>query len=799
MFGPNGCLGEVSAHLRQSSFEHRREDEAVLSAAYPILPTRQRLWERVLGSTDTTGTGVQLRSQLRLAFEAVKKTSAADLGHIVGGDFIYDEIRQRLRQSNQISSEIADSIDTFERDGHHLKARALRAVYLLSRVISSSAADTGLKTDAQMVADLLVDDLHADNSRLRASVKTALDELVDPHRKLMRVTGIAGGIEEYRLQTKESADWFAYLHNEEVGLRNDPSRYESKVREELSGAAADLVRRITIVQGNSRQPRRLGLHIDPITSPKEQDGLWVWMRSDLDGTQAKEVAQDAARAGINSSIAFVHVGLPQKHELVKAIVQREAASRTLEHFGTPIGGEGLEARNALVMQQSTAAKDVVDFLSNALKNAQVFQGGGQALEDDITLEDKLRKAAADGTARLFHKFAAADASGWPQAYQDAARGLVNALEKVGHKTPAETHPLALELLAFIGPGSFNGAKLSERFMGAPYGWSNESIMATLAALFACGQLKVNSASGQPLVMGKFLERDFKHYSFERENTPLSMDDKRAVARLTKCRPDDAETEAPRYVASLKNTCSQLTGKPPLPAPVLPHLLDDLDKLAGKDLVKHLSQQESAVQQLAQDLQAQATKIKDREPRWADMTQLMAYLGDADEALKSERQAVLDGRLLLADPDPVPDLLHRASDVLRSRLNAAYAAYASAFNAVTNALAQQTDWHKLQTSDQTSILAQLSLTAPQDPPSVGTLQDLLAALAQCTPQRWGERQDALAGKLQQALAACGKKLEPTVQPYSVPARMVRSEPELKVWLEEVRQAVLPKLKDGPVQF
>ena len=799
LFSASGCLGEVSSHLRQSSYEHRREDEAVLSAAYPILPTRQRLWERVLGSTDTTGTGVQLRSQLRLAFEAVKKTSGANLGGIVGGDFIYDEIRQRLRQANQISAEIADGIDAFERDGHHLKARALKAVYLLSRVVSSSAADTGLKTDAQTVADLLVDDLRADNSTLRADVKTALEALVEPHRKLMRVTSTAGGIEEYRLQTKESADWFAYLHNEEVGLRNDPSSYESKVREELSTAASDLVRRITLAQGISKQPRRLGLHTDPVTSPKEQDGLWVWLRSDLDGTQAKEVAQDAARAGLNSSIAFVHVGLPQKHELVKAIVKREAAARTLDHFGSPKSAEGQEARNALVMQQSTAAKDVADLLADAIQNAQVFQGGGQPLEDAITLEEKLRKAAADGAARLFHKFAAADATGWPQAYQEAARGLINALEKVGHKTPAETHAVALELLAHIGPGSFKGAKLSERFTGAPFGWSFEAVMAVLAALFACGQLKVSSASGQPLAMGKFLERDFKQYAFERENTPLSIADKRAIARLAQCRPDNAEVEAPRYVATLKDTCHRIAGPSPRPAPALPELLDELDKLSGKDLVKRLSQEEKAVQQLALDLQAQADKLKDREPRWTNLTQLVTYLGDEDAALKTERQAVLDGRLLLAEPDPVPDLLHRASDVLRSRLNAAYAAYASAFQAVTDALAQQADWHKLPAPDQASILVATGLNAVQAPPAVGTLQDLLGALTQCTPQRWGERQDALGGKLQQALAACAKKLEPTVQPYAIPARMVRTEPELNAWLDEVRQAVLAKLNAGPVQF
>jgi len=106
--------------------------------------------------------------------------------------------------------------------------------------------------------------------------------------------------------------------NEEIGLRNDPTTYQSKVREELSAAAAEAVRRITIQQGVSKQSRRLTLHTDAVTSPKESDGLYVWLRSDIDGTRAKEVEQDAARAGLGSSITFVHVGLPNKDALVKA-------------------------------------------------------------------------------------------------------------------------------------------------------------------------------------------------------------------------------------------------------------------------------------------------------------------------------------------------------------------------------------------------------------------------------------------------------------------------------------------------
>jgi len=137
--------------------------------------------------------------------------------------------------------------------------------------------------------------------------------------------------------------------------------------------------------------------------------------------------------------------------------------------------------------------------------------------------------------------------------------------------------------------------------------------------------------------------------------------------------------------------------------------------------------------------------------------------------------------------------------LRAALNQAYSGYASHFQNGLQGLQQQADWGRLPAPDQASILAAVGLSAPEAAPAVGTLQELLTSLAQCTAQRWQERQDAIAGKLQQARAACAKKLEPQVQPYHAPQRMVRNEAELDAWLAEVRAAALAMLPAGPVQF
>jgi hypothetical protein len=231
----------------------------------------------------------------------------------------------------------------------------------------------------------------------------------------------------------------------------------------------------------------------------------------------------------------------------------------------------------------------------------------------------------------------------------------------------------------------------------------------------------------------------------------------------------------------------------------------LDKLSGKELVKRLALDEAAVKQLSEEIEAQVATAKDREPLWESLGTLVTYLG-ADtggvveaSAIRAERQSILDGRLLLSKPDPVPPLISRSSDLLRNALNQSYAAYAQQFAQGVQSLQNQADWARLKPADQTAILQSSGLDAAEALPGVGTLQELLQSLAHCTPQRWAERAQAVAGKLQQAAAACSKKLEPTVQPYAAPARMVRSEQELEAWLDEVRQAVKAKLQSGPVQF
>jgi len=68
------CGGEISRHLRETNIGARTEDRDILAADYPLLPVRRRFWESVLRAVDPGGATAQLRTQLRIVYEAVRSS-----------------------------------------------------------------------------------------------------------------------------------------------------------------------------------------------------------------------------------------------------------------------------------------------------------------------------------------------------------------------------------------------------------------------------------------------------------------------------------------------------------------------------------------------------------------------------------------------------------------------------------------------------------------------------------------------------------------------------------------------------
>ncbi len=314
-------------------------------------------------------------------------------------------------------------------------------------------------------------------------------------------------------------------------------------------------------------------------------------------------------------------------------------------------------------------------------------------------------------------------------------------------------------------------------------------------------MRIVNASGAPWSPGKFIVRDVTSSTFSRETAPLSNEEKRAIARLVKCKPDEAETRAPEFVTKLKDALARATGAAPRPEARPSELIDELSATSGRDLVKRLAEEEKAAADLLTAIEAQAAKITQREPQWQQLNDLLGTMKGLPEAaaLTTERDAIRDGRLLLDDPDKVEPLVHRAADVLRTAMNKNFGAYRSEYDRCTGELEAAPQWGKLAPEDRAAILRDVQLSAPENTPKLGTLAELLDSLAVCAPQRWTEKRDALGGQLSRALTLAAQKLEPKVQPLTPPHRILRDEADLDAWVAEVRKAVLAKLADGPVQL
>src|SRR5262249_39714383 len=144
----------------------------------------------------------QLRTQLKIVFDAARETANNELGNVVPADFIYKEIASDLLNTGMLQREYHETIAGLTNQGRdgQLKSRLCALIFLISKLRIEGAPDEGVRATAETLADLLVEDLKNDGAKLRQEVPALLKALVD-EGKLMLVEN------EYLLQTREGANW----------------------------------------------------------------------------------------------------------------------------------------------------------------------------------------------------------------------------------------------------------------------------------------------------------------------------------------------------------------------------------------------------------------------------------------------------------------------------------------------------------------------------------------------------------------------------------------------------------------
>lgn len=794
-------LGEISRHLRGTKLEHVTDDEDVMTSDYPLLPVRRRFWERVLRTIDTTGTVSQLRSQLRVVHEAVLATADEPLGHVVSGDFLYDQIAANLVSTAQLPKEVFDNVQRFAAGDEHaqLKAKLLKLVFLINKLPADAALDIGLKATEDALADLLVTDLSAGSSELRKKLPALLDELQNKDRLVMALAGPSGT--EYRLQTRESSAWYDEFRAQEAELKAAPQRVEQKRADLLKGRFGDVLKKVRVVQGKDNVERKLAPTYDD-SLPKDHDkSLYLWIQ---DGWQTEEksvIAEAKAKSADNPTL-FVFLPAQHKTELTNAIVALEAARTTLQKKGSPSTEEGRDAQRSMESRQRTAEKELAELLDQLLAGVRVFQAGGQEAVDGNDLADRINRAAKSSAIRLYSQFDAADHDQWSKVLDEARKGNLEALKAVGHSQEADKHPVSQKLLAYIGPGK-KGAEIRDNFEAPPFGWPRDAIDGALYALLAAGHLKATDASSKA-VDAKSLDRaKLTQAHFQRESVNITPPQLIKIRSLfsavgVPCQPKEELAKLPVLLVKLREQAAKAGG--PAPAPESPKLavIESIEAQTGNAQLLELFTRHDELVGLSKAWAKTADDIAKRLPVWRKLNDLLRHakaLGPY-AALKSEVEAIETQRSLLADPDPVRPLLDRAVELLRQALKAKLDGFQSALVQQQALLQADADWNKLSAAQRDDLVAKHHLTAP-GVLQLGTPEQLQDALDDCDLDHWVSKTQALPSRFEAARHAAVQLLKPNVVHVVLPKRTLNDEAELKAWLAEVEALLNAKLKQGPV--
>jgi hypothetical protein len=108
----------------------------------------------------------------------------------------------------------------------------------------------------------------------------------------------------------------------------------------------------------------------------------------------------------------------------------------------------------------------------------------------------------------------------------------------------------------------------------------------------------------------------------------------------------------------------------------------------------------------------------------------------------------------------------------------------------------TAWQKIGEPDRQRILIEEGI---EKVPSVQVAsdEDLLGALDLASLQSWKDRTDALEGRFANAATKAARLLEPKVQRVHLSSGTLKTEADVRAWLDEQEESLLNQLKNGPI--
>ncbi len=790
----DGNVGELDRHLVGSKIGPRSDDKSVLVEDYPLLPVRRRFWEHALRAVDRAGTAGQLRTQLRIVYDAIRRTADEPVGTVVPADFLFEEISANLLQSGVLLREVNETIiaqDDGTSDGS-LKSRLCALVFLIRKLPRDAGVDIGVRATAETLADLLVKDLTKDGTALRSQLPKLLDELAAAGT-LMKLD------DEYSLQTRESSEWEAEFRNRQTKLVNDPTRMSSKRAQLLGAAAQDTIGSVKLLQGKCKEPRKLALHSGPEPPQGMPHEIPVWIRDGW-GADEKSFISDARAAGSDSPIIHVYVPKTRADALARVIATQSAAKDTLEYKGVPSSPEGIEARQGMETRLTQADNSLRSLVAEVIDGAKVYQGGGsERLE--ASLLDKVKEAANASLDRLFYDFKDADDHRWSKVIERARKGAEHPLEVLDYNGKTEDHPVCSATLSFVGSGK-KGKDVRAHFSHPPYGWSRDAVDAALIALFGTGHLRATT-NGTSLKPGQLDQAKVSSTDFRVENATIDTRQRLKLRKLFQTagvasKPNEEAIAAGEFLSKLSELARGAGGEAPLPErPDTSHLVD-IQSLAGNEHLVGIFNRHDELLKNIEDWSKKRDLAEKRLPAYRRLQSLVRHSEGLDAAAEAQPQidAITANRSLLDATDPVPDLAKALADALRAALASAEKHYSETYDSELVRLEAAESWQKIDQSDRDRILNGLHI-AKVTKGATGTEQEVLESVERTSLDAWRTRTAALPQLFGDARIQADKLIEPKTRHVKLSSATLRTAEEVRVWAAKTEQELLDQLKQGPI--
>jgi hypothetical protein len=792
-------LGEINRHLRGTKIESTTLDEENMTADYPILPVRRRLWEKILRIVDTTGTVSQLRNQLKVVHEAAKVTANQPLGSVVSGDFIYGQIAPNLLQTGVISKEVYETVARLAdgNDDEQLQSKLLALIFLIGKLPTDAIASIDVKASEDVLADLLVENLSEGSTELRKRVPQQLEKLASAGT-IMVLDG--GGENEYRLQTQESSAWHDTYRQQEADIAGNPQRIDTERDDLLAKRARQASNDIRLQQGKSNEPRKLNLCFDPELPRDANKQLYAWVQHGWQ-TDEKSVIADARADDNKNGTLYVFIPSRNRSDLSQAITTEKAATATMDIRGIPSGTEGKDARAAMETRKQDAEKSKNRLLDEIFEGARVFISGGSEV-DGNNLKEKLDNGSKDALQRLYKQFDVADEANWGKVVDKARKaGGETALSAIKYQGENAQHPVCAQIIKYIGSGK-KGSDIRDNFQDAPFGWPQDAVDGAIYALMASGDLKAKNANNQPVNAAALERKHLTQARFEVENVTLSTAQKLAVRKLLTetigCKPGEEESKVVEFLQFARDLAQKAGGPAPQPHQPDTARIDEIAGEAGNSRMVKLFDYKDEILADIKQWQTQQEGIEKRTPNWRDLKTLTALSRGMSfyDGLNAEVLAIENGRRLLDTPDPVENLVNDTTDNLRGAIQHHFDEYKATYEQELIAIETDANWVKLEPAKQTELLTRRGIKSPEQP-SLNSTCDVIDALDVCTLEQWNDRREALKNKFESAREEAAQLLMPKAVRAQLPRGTLKTEGEIDEWLEKAKQELEEKLTQGPV--